>query len=354
MKDFLKKVKEDIYQYLVNNQELFSKDRVISACHGGKLLNELVEFSGRGKMVRGGLVSYCYKLFTGQDRHPHSIALGALLELLQSALLIHDDIMDQDELRRGKETLYFQYQKEGLGQGIEQARHRGVSLAICGGDVSLFWAMDLLGQMDLNQEMSQQLLERISREMVYVGLAQMEDVRNGHRKDSVSLEAILNLYRFKTGRYTFSLPLMLGAILAGKSRHIQDTLAHWGELLGILFQIKDDYLGLAGDKDKLGKPLGSDIREGKQTIYFRYLMDSLENGEREGISGIFGNSNAMDSDLHRIYSLMQHKGIYQKVQIKEREILQELKTSMDKEHWVTEEIKMGILALHHYNQSREK
>jgi geranylgeranyl diphosphate synthase type I len=137
----------------------------------------------------------------------------------------------------------------------------------------------------------------------------MLDVRWGSSGGDVSEKDVLELYRYKTGRYTFSLPLSSGALLAGADEQQRQRLEHIGELLGIVFQLRDDELGLYGDEKALGKPIGSDVREGKKTPFYLKLMDRVEDEEREKLLGIFGNAEAAGEDIERVRSLVESLGV---------------------------------------------
>jgi geranylgeranyl diphosphate synthase type I len=118
----------------------------------------------------------------------------------------------------------------------------------------------------------------------------------------------MTLYAHKTGRYSFSLPLVAGALLAGKTLDQCKSLEALGEHMGVAFQIRDDELGIFGSQEELGKPIGSDIREGKKTLFFRALMDSLDPGERERIGAYFGSSKSGRPELEEVRTLLDRRG----------------------------------------------
>ena len=131
----------------------------------------------------------------------------------------------------------------------------------------------------------------------------MQDVAWGASKSSVGVDEIVAMYTHKTGRYSFSLPLLAGAMIAEAPEKLRGTLAALGESIGVLFQIRDDELGLFGDERELGKPVGSDIREGKKTVLFSALMASASAEERRRLDGIFGNPRASRAEIDSIRTL---------------------------------------------------
>ncbi|MDA3852460.1 MAG: polyprenyl synthetase family protein [Spirochaetaceae bacterium] len=351
MKDYFNGIKEQINYYLDDFFKELKDDGLIKKCRGEELLNKLLHFSSGGKMIRGGLVSFSYQLFDKREYSQQAIALGAALELLQSALLIHDDIMDKDTTRRSMDTLYHSYSIEAEEQGLNHSEHQGISMGICAGDVSFFMAFEIINRQQLPLEIQRELLQMVSREMSYVGMAQMNDVWSGAHPYDSKEENILNVYRYKTGRYTFSLPLMLGAVLAGENRSMLNSLAEIGELLGIIFQIKDDELGLWADEKKLGKPVGSDIMEGKKTLYYHYLYKAVNEGEREEIIGIFGNEDLQSEDIQAVLNLLDRYSIRERVNKLTLKIKDQLLLQLET---LPPQIKESLTNLIEYNLQRKK
>ncbi len=273
------------------------------------------DFSIRGKMIRGGLVDIGLRAFsqtTGPATAQFSsaaIAIGAAMELLQSLLLIHDDIMDQDDKRRGKPSLHAQYRQLAQQAAAVDSNHTGESMAICAGDACAFLALDTIAGLDLPPGIYRALMQLLSRELAVVVFAQMGDVWNGAVDHEVGFDEILKLYRFKTGRYTFSLPLMAGALLAEASRSSVAAISELGEVLGILFQIKDDDMGLFAGSQTTGKPMGSDIRENKKTLHRHFLLERADISTRQHFLTIFGNKNASSAEIAEIQATMEELGV---------------------------------------------
>jgi geranylgeranyl diphosphate synthase type I len=242
------------------------------------------------------------------------VSAGAAMELLQSGLLVHDDIMDRDEVRRGLSSVFHQYARLAEGDGIADAYHLGESLGICAGDVAYFLAFETLGRLQLPPPTHREVLSLTARELGYVGVAQMQDIYAGAARAAVLEEEVIRLYLYKTGRYTFSLPLMVGGLIAGGPEEIVATLERLGESLGIIFQIKDDEIGLFGEAEQTGKPVGSDIKEGKKTLYYWYLQRRAPGQDLERLRGIFGNPDIGPQEVRYVRSLTERLGIRREVQ----------------------------------------
>ncbi|MEX2443087.1 MAG: polyprenyl synthetase family protein [Alkalispirochaeta sp.] len=276
---------------------------------GDDVASRLQEYSLRGKMIRGALVGFAYRLFhTGGSVPTACVEAGVAMELLQSFLLIHDDIMDQDERRRGGPAIHSQY-AAAAPHGKTAAQY-GLSMGVCTGDISAFLAMERLATMDADEATRNQIVALVAREISLVGLAQMQDVHHGYVSEAEDTE-ILNVYTYKTGRYTFSLPLMIGALLAGADESSVERLSRFGEQAGRIFQIRDDQLGLFGAGDDIGKPEGSDIREDKKTPFRNALMRQLP--PDSPIRHAFGAESLTSVEIAAVREALEDYGIQAEV-----------------------------------------
>lgn len=241
-----KQVDEYLISYLKDKQSKLSQVNTL----GTDVINKLIPFTTSGKTTRGSLAVYIYTMFQkspSQDMYQ----AAAALELFHSGFLIHDDIMDNDRLRRGKPSIWEQYKVAANDE------HIGISQAINTGDLCFFMAQELLSGLGLQNI--------IAKELQPVIIAQMQDVISG-TSVSLSKEDVLSLYRYKTARYTFSLSMIVGATLAHASLEHISIFDRLGESMGLLFQIRDDELSVEGDSSVTGKPVGSDEKNAKQTL----------------------------------------------------------------------------------------
>jgi geranylgeranyl diphosphate synthase type I len=151
-------------------------------------------------------------------------------------------------------------------------------------------------------------------ELSRVAVAQMQDVAWGAGPDPAPEGEVLRLYTYKTGRYTFSIPLAAGALLSSCGPQPLAALEELGECLGILFQLRDDLLGLFGSERELGKPVGSDVREGKKTLLHGRLMARAPEAAAERLRGIFGNPAIGEADLDFVRAQAEGLGVLREVQ----------------------------------------
>lgn len=334
MKDFLAKERIAVLTSLETVLERALKEMPFTGL-AEKLKSMLIEYTGRGKTIRGCLVRLGFELCGGAasnqavrgettgggatgSQPPNSQAAcsqaGAAMELFQSGLLVHDDIMDRDEFRRGAPTIHMAFARMLKEAGSRDASHNASSLAICAGDLAYFAGFHALGNLDIDPLIKIKINNLAARELALVTIAQCRDVANGAggslfaQAEEPGKEEILKLYRYKTGRYTFSMPLAMGAILAGAEEKTVEALKEAGELLGIAFQLKDDELGIFASQEELGKPLGSDIREDKKTLIRHLLMNHPNTQGR--IKNSFGNENISQKDLELIKETIKELGIH--------------------------------------------
>ncbi len=269
---------------------------------GPDVLVRLERFSMGGKIVRGTLVVLTCEMYGGKNRH-EAIALGAAVELIHSSILAHDDIIDEDELRRGGKTLHAQYRD--AGRATSRPDHFGMSAAICAADAGFFLAQKLLAR-SLAPKRLPAISELLATELVGVALGEIDDVYIS-MIDDAPLKRALAVSKWKTARYTFSMPLMLGATLAETNEKQRKLLGALGESLGMLFQLRDDWLGIYGDSKRTGKPVGSDVRGNKKTVYQLALFASGKHSA--GLRRLFGKQNLTRAELERIKKELSQSGI---------------------------------------------
>jgi geranylgeranyl diphosphate synthase type I len=280
----------------------------------------LKNFVVLGKMTRANLFILAYEIFEPQKREKIFeeilLPLASALELIQAGLLIHDDIIDQDQQRRGQDSIWQYYSK----QNQTPNQHYGKSQAICLGNICFFLANQLVlestnnsdSQIKLNREQFLGIQNLINREISQVILAEMLDSQLAMQETLPSLEQILEMNLYKTARYSFSLPLILAAKLANKFKD-SNQLSEIGEKIGLIFQIRDDYLGIFGNNQKTGKPILSDVKEGKKTIFYYYLVKdkTLRKQERELLNNCFAKQNIKENQYSAIQKLFENHSLKQ-------------------------------------------
>lgn len=220
-------------------------------------VSRLEEYTLRGgKRIRAILIVVGY-LASGGKKLDEVIKLSISAELLHSFLLIHDDIMDEDMLRRNGPSMHASYC--GL---FDKKTSENIAIDI--GDISFCYAIEPLINADLDGKRKMIALRELIKIVRQTCYGQLLDVV-GETKD-VDSNYISKIHEYKTARYTISGPLKLGAMLAGSDKKLLNQFDDFGMKLGKAFQLKDDILGVFGDEEELGKPIGSDLVQGKKTL----------------------------------------------------------------------------------------
>jgi geranylgeranyl diphosphate synthase, type I len=307
MFDFLENPKKDITKFL--NSFLLVKEKKFHKYNkwGPDLIRKYRDFCQRGKLIRGSIVIWSHDVYSGTSRKDAIIA-GSALELFQSAILIHDDIIDNDDKRRGKRSFFADYAVRGKQENIKSSADFGKGMAICAADVGFFLVYEILSGIK-NSALLKEMLEIVSQEFEKVGLGEMQDIYMGMSSKEFSEKEILTMYRYKTARYTFSLPLVMGCVLAGKKNDIA-LLEKLGELMGLIYQTTDDFLGIFGKTSETRKPVGNDITANKKTLFRFYLHKILKS--YDVIQKLFGRQITMD-ELIKLRIRIKKEGISEKI-----------------------------------------
>lgn len=233
------------------------------------VIEAMQELSRGGKRLRGLLTILGYELAGGQP-NSEIIKAAVVMELFHLGLLIQDDVMDRDELRRGVATIHSRYPD----------RHLGESIAICAGDLTYGWGIEILSGINVPKEQSLNAMKVWGKYFGRVGYGQILDVIGEQRGDTGE-EEVLQVLMLKSGEYTCVLPLALGASLGGGKAKLMGRLFNYGMELGWVFQLRDDWLAEWGDSSKTGKPVGNDAREGKKSYATLYGKEKTESEIRE-------------------------------------------------------------------------
>lgn len=269
----------------------------------------LTRLSVKGKQFRGCLMLDFYASLGNASLIEQAIDVAVAIELYGTALLIHDDIMDRADQRRSMSTAHVFFADLAKKTNLTDPLQFGQGSAICLGDVLFFVADKSIAQSQLPAELRLKLITASANELALLGLAQVEDLRLSHTTTGVSKNDILAMYVGKTGRYTGRWPLELACILAGIDEETTSLVSSVGEKIGLLYQLRDDELGLFGDEAETGKSATSDITEGKKTLYYLYLEQTLKDKEKREVFSIIGKQSAQDDEIKLVKQVIEEHGI---------------------------------------------
>ena len=236
-----------------------------------------------GKRLRPFLVMKSCELFDKDTKR--AVPVAAALELIHNFTLVHDDIMDHDPLRHNAPTVHVKY---------------SVPLAIVSGDVLFAKAFESIasGMQEMNVEESiiVRILELVVKSSIKVCEGQVKDLRMASSKRFYSKETYFDMIQSKTAAL-FGTACKAGSIIGGAGKEDEKFMANFGKYLGIAFQLVDDVLGIAGDPKLTGKPVGSDLREGKKTHVLSLALELVKDEDRIKILKVFGRRKITQEEM---------------------------------------------------------
>ena len=293
-------------------------------------LHDLHNQNTGGKCIRGALIKLG-EAISSPTPPANFLQVATAYEIFQTAILIHDDIIDRSETRRGKKTIHVQSYEDMLEQGATPnlAMHYAFSRALCIGDLGLFQANNILANAPIDdatkvrvfQEFSQTQLHTINGEIMDV-LLPYEPICPAQNYDEY-MSAVYEIYAKKTAAYTLQGPLVMGAVCGGASKQLQEALRELALPLGIAFQIKDDLLGMYASDKTLGKPAIADLQERKQTSIFGYAYKHATAAQRVTLDQLYGKQDATITDLETVRDIFTTTGAAQFAEGEIRELSQQ-------------------------------
>jgi geranylgeranyl diphosphate synthase type I len=270
-------------------------------------MRTLATLATGGKHLRP---AFCYWGFraAGQCDGPEVVRAAAALELLHVSALVHDDVMDASDLRRGRPSAHRQFAALHADAGWAGAAEAfGTGAAILLGDLCLVWADQLLHSCGLPGD-------RLAAG-VRVFDAMRTEVIGGQYLDLVaqaagggSVARAMRVIRFKTAKYSVERPLQLGGTLGGGSPALLAAFTDFGIPLGEAFQLRDDVLGVFGDPAQTGKPAGDDLREGKATVLVAKALESADAAQAETLHRLLGDPDLDADGVERLRSVLVGTG----------------------------------------------
>jgi geranylgeranyl diphosphate synthase type I len=280
-----------------------------------------------GKRMRPVLMWVAYEGLGGTSTSDAVRAFCAL-ELLQSFLLIHDDVMDRSELRRGRPTVHREYATRYQGR-VRDVDHFSQTMAILAGDVAGQQAMLLLSQSPCPPERINQAMTCYAEAVLDVCYGQALDILLSERPlEEVLEEEVLRVAEYKTARYSTELPLHLGAILAEADEQALDHLSAYAIPAGVAFQLQDDLLGTFGDQATTGKSAQSDLQEGKRTLLILRAWRNADAAQRDTLARALGNPDASAEDVRSAREVIESTGARLAAEEQMNELVRQAKTSL--------------------------
>ncbi len=295
------------------------QDRFVNAFNPEDLRDAILAYPKRsGKRLRPAVMMWCCGAAGGDP--DIAIPAAAAVELFHTWTLAHDDLIDNDSTRRGGPTVHKlgeAYSRKHLGYSDEESVEYGRDIAVLAGDLQHSWSMvclaDLATSGKVSAEVALALIGNLESKVVNTLIeGETLDIQFAKRTiESLKPEDILGMLWAKTGAlYEFAARAggMIGVNSPDCKHPIALALAGFAGECGTAFQLQDDILGITGDEKKLGKPIGSDLREGKKTLVVYYALQSLEGEDRKCLLNILGNRDAVETEVDKAIKLIIQSG----------------------------------------------
>jgi geranylgeranyl diphosphate synthase, type I len=261
-----------------------------------------------GKRIRPAFCYWGWRGAGGDRDDPAIIHAAASLELLHASGLIHDDIIDASDTRRGRPSVHRRF----------AALHRddrlcgspagfGTSAAILLGDMCLAWCSQMLDESALTAAAVSAARPAFHLMHTEVLAGQYLDLLE-QSLPTVSVPRSMNVIRYKTARYTVERPLQIGGLLAGADEPLTAAYSRFAEPVGEAFQLRDDVLGVFGDSAQTGKPAGDDLREGKHTVQVVIARQRASRAQRADLDRLLGNPDVSSSDIGLLREIITSTG----------------------------------------------
>ncbi len=245
--------------------------------------------SAGGKRLRPLLATMVSEAVGGKA--DAALPFGVALEMVHNFTLVHDDVMDEDDTRRGIKTVHSAF---------------GIPEAILAGDAMFARAFEIAIESDIEDARAIMLVEILARAVRLLAEGQQMDM-DFENMDSVSSDEYLKMIERKTA-VLYSAAAQGGAIAGGGTEAHQEALFEYGRLIGLGFQIMDDVLDLISTQEAFGKPVLNDIRNGKKTLIVVHALENLKGSQRDEFLAVLGKKDATESELVRAKEILEGIG----------------------------------------------
>jgi geranylgeranyl diphosphate synthase type I len=302
-----------------------------------------------GKRLRPAFLYWGWRAAGGagdpDTDEPRVLTAAAALELLQASALVHDDVMDGSDLRRGLPAAHRRFAALHRSAGwVGSPEAFGTGAAILLGDLCLSWSDELLRACGLPAHRllpAMRLFDDMRTEVIAGQYLDLVEQATG----GASVERALLVVRFKSAKYTVERPLHVGAVLAGGGPELVRRLSAYGTPLGEAFQLRDDVLGVFGDPSVTGKPAGDDMREGKRTVLVAEAMASATPSQAAVFRRFLGDPRLTASGLAALREVVVSTGALDRVERRIEDLTDQSLCALDAADLVDPEARAALREL---------
>jgi geranylgeranyl diphosphate synthase type I len=299
-----------------------------------------------GKRLRPVLVVLGYKAIKGEDVPENLYDAAISVEILHNGSLLHDDLIDHDETRRGGKTFHATYRDLYFDRTKDEKASfdRGMTMAILGGDSLINMGAAAITAANLDDDVTKYLHDAYEfsfQNLVDGVLLEMNMITD----ETATSDTYLQMVRMKTA-VLFDRSLMMGAAIARATESQLNALEEFGINVGKAFQVQDDILGSFGDEKKLGKSVSGDIREGKKTLLVFEAYAKADEKQRKELDSLLGKAGITEKEIEQVREIFRATGALESSQKKMNELLTTGQKALDKaEPALNEKYKEFIIGL---------
>ncbi len=272
-----------------------------------------------GKGLRASFLYWGHRA-AGTPDSPELVRLAASMEFFQGAALLHDDVMDQSDTRRGMPSAHRALATLHRERGwAGDAGRFGEGAAILAGNLCLTWCDQLYSTCGLptaDLARGRDLFDRMRTQLMGGQFLDLLETARGWEGRSLTerIESARTVIRYKSAKYTIEQPLLIGALIGGVPGEALPALSAYGLALGEAFQLRDDLLGVFGDPEATGKPAGDDLREGKRTALIAYALDAAEPHDRQVLETRLGSDDLDAEGVDELRDIIKRSRAVERVE----------------------------------------
>jgi geranylgeranyl diphosphate synthase, type I len=312
-------VPEAVSQRLLSFLEERREDALADSPEAALVIDAASSSLAGGKRLRARFCETGWRAVSPAIGAESIIDAAASLEIFQAAALVHDDIIDNSDTRRGRPAAHRALQAMHLGRGwTGDAAAFGRSAALLLGDLLVAWSNDLFEHaLDVHPS-PRPAREEYARMRRDVTLGQFLDIAQESawivQPDDEHAQRALEVASLKSARYSVLQPLVIGACIGGARDDQLAALRAFGMPIGLAFQLRDDVLGVFGDTKLTGKPSGDDLREGKRTLLIAYAREQMDPAARASLDADLGRVDLDEGDVARLQGAIIATGALDRVE----------------------------------------
>lgn len=283
------------------------------------LVDAIARLAAGGKKLRPLFCYWGWRGAGGAADDTGVVTAGMSLELFQAAALVHDDIIDRSDLRRGAPSVHKQFESRHDDGGWHlDAEHFGTGAAILAGDLCLSLSEEAFASITGVPDRiagARAIFNRMRTEVMagqYLDL--LEEAVGPDREPGVAAQRALSIVRFKSAKYSTEHPLCVGGALAGASPALLGGYSAFALPLGEAFQLRDDLLGVYGDPELTGKPAGDDLREGKRTVLVAKALQAGSAEQKRTLNAGLGREGLSQDEVRQLQGIIDATGARDEVE----------------------------------------